>query len=57
MSLRSLCKQYGGIVVDGTDYVWDYTRDEPRLKSDIEKEKLEKKNNQNKSKKNKLDQK
>lgn len=41
--LRNICKAYGGIRVkhaDGTEdeWVWDYARDEPRLKSDMQAE-------------------
>lgn len=31
--LRRLCKMYGGMVINGTHYSWDYHKDEPVLKS------------------------
>lgn len=42
--LRNICKLYGGIrvkKVDGTydEWIWDYVRDEPRLKSEMDAEK------------------
>jgi hypothetical protein len=41
--LRRICKLYGGMKCKGADgktveWVWDYVRDEPRLKSDMDKE-------------------
>ena len=41
--LRRICKLYGGMKFKGADgktveWVWDYVRDEPRLKSDMDKE-------------------
>lgn len=41
--LRKICKVYGGIRFKGADgkiveWVWDYVRDEPRLKSDMDAE-------------------
>lgn len=43
--LRRICKAYGGMKFKGADgkvveWIWDYTRDEPRLKSEIDAEKL-----------------
>jgi major membrane immunogen (membrane-anchored lipoprotein) len=43
--LRRICKAYEGMKFKGADgkvveWVWDYTRDEPRLKSEIDAEKL-----------------
>ena len=43
--LRNICKLYGGIRIkktDGTEdeWLWDYARDEPRLKSEMDAEKL-----------------
>jgi len=35
--LRRLCKAYGGLNFNGVEYLWDYTRDEPRLKSEMTK--------------------
>ena len=40
--IKTLCKIYGGIkfTVDGktTEYVWDYTQDRARLKSEMDAE-------------------
>lgn len=39
--LRMICKIYGGLVFrdrhgNVVEYVWDYARDEPRLKSEMD---------------------
>lgn len=43
--IRNICKIHGGlkVTIDGktVEYVWDYIKDEPRLKSDMTKEELE----------------
>lgn len=33
--LRRICKLYGGMVVNGERYVWDYAADEPVLASEM----------------------
>ena len=38
--LRRLCKLYGGIEFNGTKYLWDYVRDEPRKESEMTPEEI-----------------
>jgi hypothetical protein len=38
--LRRICKMYGGIVIQGKRWVWDYARDIPVLESEMTKEQL-----------------
>jgi hypothetical protein len=38
--LRLICKLYGAINIQGVDWVWDYAKDEPRLKSEMTKEEI-----------------
>jgi len=43
--IRRLCKLYGGIKLKGQDgkeveYMWDYAKDEPRIKSEMTKEEI-----------------
>jgi hypothetical protein len=47
--LRHICKQYGSIVINGTEWVWDYANDRPRVKSEMTKEEI-KQSNQHKHK-------
>ena len=43
--LRNICRAHGGLKVTQNgktvEYIWDYIKDEPRLKSDMTKEELE----------------
>ena len=39
--LRHICKQYGSIVINGVEWVWDYANDRPRVKSEMTKEEIE----------------
>ena len=43
--IRNICRLYGGLKVTQNgktvEYVWDYIKDEPRLKSEMTKEELE----------------
>jgi len=34
--LRNICKMYGGIVIDGVKYVWDYANNEPVEESEMQ---------------------
>ena len=36
--LRNICRMYGGMKIQGVDWVWDYAREEPVRKSDMTKE-------------------
>ena len=38
--LRNICKMYGQIKLDGVIWVWDYSTDEPRIKSEMTKEEI-----------------
>jgi hypothetical protein len=38
--LRRICKMYGGMKIDGVEWVWDYNKDEPRLKNQMTEEEL-----------------
>ena len=43
--IRRICKMYGGMKFKGEDgkeieYMWDYAKDEPRLKSEMTKEEI-----------------
>jgi len=38
--IRRLCKLYGRINLNGTIYLWDYARDEPRKQSEMTKEEI-----------------
>ena len=43
--LRNLCKIYGRLTVKGSngkevEYIWDYSKDEPRTKSEMTKEEI-----------------
>jgi hypothetical protein len=44
-----MCKQYGSIVINGVEWVWDYANDRPRVKSEMIKEEI-KHSNQSKYK-------
>ena len=35
MGIARICKQYGGIVIDDKDYVYDYENDKPVLRSTL----------------------
>lgn len=36
--LKRICKLYGSIKVNDVLWVWDYVKDEPRIKSEMTKE-------------------
>ena len=38
--LRHICKQYGSVVINGTEWVWDYANDRPRIESEMSKEEI-----------------
>ena len=38
--LRMICKMYGGMTINGVEWIWDYHKDEPRLKKEMTKEEL-----------------
>jgi hypothetical protein len=38
--LRHICKQYGSIVINGVEWVWDYANDRPRVKPEMSKEEI-----------------
>lgn len=47
--LRHMCKQYGSIVINGVEWVWDYANDRPRVKSEMSRKEI-KQSNQSKYK-------
>jgi hypothetical protein len=38
--LRHICKQYGSIVINGVEWVWDYANDRPRVKAKMTTEEM-----------------